>query len=121
MRFGHGRKTKNDENCISATAETEEMPHNGFPTPWKWKKRLTTAFQPLGNGRNTSKQLSNPLEMEKMPHNGFPTPWKWKKRLTTGFPTPWKWKKCLKTGFPTPWKQKDRCLGRIRFIVIFVI
>ena len=80
MRFGHGRKTKNDENCISATAETEEMPHNGFPTPWKWKKRLKT-----------------------------------------GFPTPWKWKKCLKTGFPTPWKQKDRCLGRIRFIVIFVI
>ena len=61
MRFGHGRKTKNDENCISATAETEEMPHNGFPTPWKWKKRLTTAFQPLGNGRNASKRVSQPL------------------------------------------------------------
>ncbi len=55
MRFGHGRKTKNGENCISATAETEKMPENGFPTPWKWKKRLKTAFQPLGNGKNASK------------------------------------------------------------------
>ena len=33
--FGHGRKTKNGENCISATAETEKTPQNGFPTPWK--------------------------------------------------------------------------------------
>ena len=74
QRFGHGRKAKNDENCISATAETEEMPQNSFPTPWKWKKCLKTAFQPLGNGKNASKQLSNPLEMEEMPQNGFPTP-----------------------------------------------
>ncbi|WP_315352257.1 hypothetical protein [Segatella oris] len=22
---------------------------NGFPTPWKWKKCLKTAFQPLGS------------------------------------------------------------------------
>ena len=84
---------KNDENCISATAETEEMPQNSFPTPWKWKKCLKmafqplengkkrlktafqplgngkkifkTAFQPLGNGRNASKRLSNPLEAER--------------------------------------------------------
>ena len=69
MRFGHGRKTKNGENSISATAETEIMPQNGFPTPWKWGKSLKngfltpwkwgkclkTAFQPLGNGENASK------------------------------------------------------------------
>ena len=36
LRFGHGRKTKNGENCISATAETEKTPQNGFPIPWKW-------------------------------------------------------------------------------------
>ena len=70
-------------------AETEKTPQNGFPTPWKWEKILKTAFQPLGNGRNASKRLSNPLEMkkhlkmafqplgnEKTPQNGFPTPWK---------------------------------------------
>ena len=74
MCFGHGRKTKNDENCISAMAETEKLPQRGFPTPWKWKKRLKTAFQPLGNGRNASQQLSNPLEMEKLPQNGFSNP-----------------------------------------------
>ena len=67
QRFGHGRKTKNGENCISATAETEKMSQNGFPTPWKWEKRLKTVFQPLGNGNNASKRLSNPLEMGKMP------------------------------------------------------
>ena len=71
MRFAHSRKMKNDENCISAMAETE--------------KSLKTAFQPLGNGENASKQLSNPLEMEKTPQNSFPTPWKWKKRLKTAF------------------------------------
>ncbi|EFB33376.1 hypothetical protein HMPREF0971_00139 [Segatella oris F0302] len=42
----------------------EEMPQNGFPTPWKWKKCLKMAFQPLGNGENASKGLSNPLEMK---------------------------------------------------------
>ena len=85
MRFGHGRKTKNDENCISATAETEKTPQNSFPTPWKWKKCLKTAFQSLGNGKNALKRLSNPLEMEKTPQNGFPTPWKWRKCLKTAF------------------------------------
>ena len=85
MRFAHGRKTKNDKNSVSATAETEKTPQNGFPTPWKWKKRLKTAFQPLGNGKNASKQHFNPLEMEKMPQKGFPTPWKWKKRRKTAF------------------------------------
>jgi len=48
-RFGHGRKTKNGENSISATAETEIMSQNGFPTPWKWGKSLKTVFQPLGS------------------------------------------------------------------------
>ena len=62
-----------------------KMPQNNFPTPWKWKKCLKTAFQPLGNEKNASKQLSNPLEMEKMPQNGFPTPWKWKKCRKTAF------------------------------------
>ena len=85
MRFAHGRKTKNDENCVSATAETEKTPQNSISTPWKWKKCLKMAFQPLGNGRNALKQFSNPLEMKKTPQNGFPTPWKWKKRLKTAF------------------------------------
>ena len=76
MRFAHGRKTKNDENCISATAEIEKTPQNDFPTSWKWRKYLKTAFQPLGKGENALKRLSNPLEMEKTPQNGFPTPWK---------------------------------------------
>lgn len=53
MRFGRGRKTKNGENSISATAETEIMPQ---------------------------KRLSNPLEMGKSLKNGFPTPWKQKGR-----------------------------------------
>ena len=66
MRFAHSRKMKNDENCISAMAETE--------------KSLKTAFQPLGNGENASKQLSNPLEMEETPQDSFPTPWKQKDR-----------------------------------------
>ena len=85
MRFGHGRKTKNGENCISATAETEKMPQNDFPTPWKWGKCQKMVFQPLGNGENARKRLSNPLEMGKMPENGFPTPWKWRKRLKMAF------------------------------------
>ena len=85
MRFGHGRKTKNGENCISATAETEKMPQNDFPTPWKWGKCQKMVFQPLGNGENARKRLSNPLEMEKTPQNGFPTPWKWKQCLKTVF------------------------------------
>ena len=65
MRFAHGRKTKNDENCISATAEIEKTPQNDFPTSWKWRKYLKTAFQPLGKGENALKRLSNPLEMKK--------------------------------------------------------
>ena len=95
MRFGHGRKTKNDENCISAMAETEKTPQNGFPTPWKWEKYLKTAFQPLGNGRNASKRLSNPLEM--------------KKNASKWLSNPLEMEKMPQDGFPTPWKQKDRC------------
>lgn len=30
MRFGHGRKTRNGENSILATAETEIMPQKRF-------------------------------------------------------------------------------------------
>lgn len=49
MRFGHGRKTKNGKNGISATAEAEIMPQNGFLIPWKWEKASKTVFQPLGS------------------------------------------------------------------------
>ena len=31
--FGRGRKTKNGENCISATAEIEKTLRITFPTP----------------------------------------------------------------------------------------
>ena len=68
-----------------ATAETEKI--------------LKTAFQPLGNGENALKRLSNPLEMEKIPQNGIPTPWKWKKRLKTAFQPLGNEKKRLKTAF----------------------
>lgn len=44
MRFGHGRKTKNGENSISAMVETEIMPQNGFPTPWKREKSFKNGF-----------------------------------------------------------------------------
>ena len=38
-RFGHGRKMKNGENCISATAETEKSLKNGSPNIGKQKDR----------------------------------------------------------------------------------
>lgn len=66
MRFGHGRKTKNDENCISAMAETEKTPQKGFPTPWKWEKYLKTAFQPLGNEKKRLKTAFQPLGNRKI-------------------------------------------------------
>ena len=47
LHFGHGRKLKNEKNCVSATAEIEKTLKITFPTPWKWKKCLKTAFQPL--------------------------------------------------------------------------
>lgn len=53
MRFGHGRKTRNGKNCISAKAEAEKCLKNGFLIPWKWGKSFK---------------------------NGFPTPWKQKGR-----------------------------------------
>ena len=52
MRFGHGRKTRNGKNCISATAETEIMPQKRFPNP-------------LEMGKMLQKRLSNPLEAER--------------------------------------------------------
>ena len=71
MRFGHGRKTKNGENCISATAETEKTPQTGFPTPWMSRKQ--------------EKWLSNPLDEQKTEENGFPTPWMSKKLKKLAF------------------------------------
>ena len=50
-RFGHGRKTKNGENCISATAETEKTPQTGFPTPWKREDRRLNRIN--NNGQET--------------------------------------------------------------------
>ena len=52
MRFGHGRKTRNGENCISAMAETEIMPQKRFSNPLEMGKKL-------------QKRLSNPLEAER--------------------------------------------------------
>ena len=57
---------KMKKKCVSATAETEKTPQNGFSNPWKWEKRLKTAFQPLGNEKNASKRLSNPLGNRKI-------------------------------------------------------
>ena len=66
-------------------AERRKTTKTAFRPRPKLKKCLKEVFQPLGNGRNASKQLSNPLEMEEMPQNSFPTPWKWKKCLKTAF------------------------------------
>ncbi len=52
MRFGHGRKTRNGENCISATAEAEKMPQKRFSNPLEMGKKL-------------QKRFSNPLEAER--------------------------------------------------------
>ena len=56
---------KNASKRFSNPLEMGKISQNGFPTPWKWKKRLKTAFQPLGNGKNASKQHFNPLEAER--------------------------------------------------------
>ena len=52
MRFGHGRKTRNGKNSISATAEAEKMP----------QKRLSN---PLEMGKKLQKRFSNLLEVRK--------------------------------------------------------
>ncbi|WP_315350517.1 hypothetical protein [Segatella oris] len=72
---------KNAPKRLSNPLEMGKTPQNGFPTPWKWKQCLKTAFQPLGNGKNAPKRLSNPLEMGKTPQNGFPTPLEMEKML----------------------------------------
>ena len=66
MRFGHGRKTKNGENCISATAETEKQPQNSSPTPWKWKKTLKIAFPTPWKQKKHLKAALQPLGSRKM-------------------------------------------------------
>ncbi len=48
LHFGHGRKLKNEKNCVSATAEIEKTLKITFPTPWKQKNTLKTAFSPYG-------------------------------------------------------------------------
>ena len=66
QRFGHGRKAKNDENCISATAETEIMPQKWFPNPLEMGKKPQKRFSnPLEMGKEPQKRLSNPLEAER--------------------------------------------------------
>lgn len=52
MRFGHGRKTRNGKNSISATAEAEKMPQKRFSNP-------------LEMGEKLQKRLSNLLEARK--------------------------------------------------------
>ena len=48
LHFGRGRKLKNEKNCVSATAEIEKTLKITFPTPWKQKNTLKTAFSPYG-------------------------------------------------------------------------
>ena len=48
LHFGHGRKLKNEKNCVSATAEIEKTLKITFPTPWKHKNSLKMAFSPYG-------------------------------------------------------------------------
>jgi len=65
---------KNAPKRLSNLLEMGKMPQNGFPTPWKWRKCLKTAFQPLGNGKNASKRLSNPLDEQKTEKKRFSNP-----------------------------------------------
>ena len=37
MRFGHGRRVKNEESSVSAVTETEKSLEIAFPTSWKQK------------------------------------------------------------------------------------
>ena len=71
-RFGHSRKTKNGENCISATAETEKMTKIGFLALREMQKQPQNSFLAL---RETQKHLQNGFlalrEMQKQPQNGF--------------------------------------------------
>ena len=55
LHFGHGRKLKNEKNCVSATAEIEKTLKITFPTPWKQKNTLKSAFSPYGKRNNTLK------------------------------------------------------------------
>ena len=59
-RFGRGRKTKNGENCISATAEIEKTLKITFPTPWKQKNSLKMALPPYGKHKNSLKTAFSP-------------------------------------------------------------
>ena len=59
-RFGRGRKTKNGENCVSATAEIEKTLKITFPTPWKQKNSLKMALPPYGKHKNSLKMAFSP-------------------------------------------------------------
>ena len=93
-RFGHSRKTKNGENCISATAEIEKTLKITFPTPWKQKKCLKTAFSPYEKHKNTLKSALPPYG-------------KCKKSLKTAFPPYGKRKNSRKTAFSPYGKCKN--------------
>ena len=64
-RFGHSRKTKNGENCISATAEIEKTLKITFPTPWKQKTPSKQLSRPTGNIKTASKRLYHPTGKQK--------------------------------------------------------
>ena len=86
-RFGHSRKTKNGENCVSATAEIEKTLKITFPTPWKQKNSLKTALPPYGKHKNSLKTTLPPYG-------------KHKNSLKTAFSPYEKRKNSLKTDFP---------------------
>ena len=48
LAFGHGRRVKNNENSVSAMAESLKMEKTTFRPRPKVKKRLKQAFQPPG-------------------------------------------------------------------------
>ena len=86
LHFGHGRKLKNEKNCVSATAETEKTLRITFPTPWKRKNSLKTAFSPYEKRKNTLKTTFSPYGKRKNSLKMALTPYeKHKNSLKTSF------------------------------------
>lgn len=59
MRFGHGRKTRNGENSISAMAETEIMSQKRFSNPLEMGKKLQKRFSNLLEAERQMLQLNS--------------------------------------------------------------
>ena len=113
LHFGHGRKLKNEKNCVSATAEIEKTLKITFPTPWKQKKCLKTAFPPYGKHKNSLKTALSPYEKRKNNLKTTLSPYeKRKNSLKTSFSPYEKRKNNLKIVF-SPYEKRKNILKTV--------